>query len=54
VPHARGTRARSTRQAAAIVAVMSRMRTFCGARNIYDALGADGHRTYDRIMTDNP
>ena len=40
--HARGTRVRSTRQAVAIVAAMSGMRTFCGARDIYDALHGSG------------
>jgi Fur family ferric uptake transcriptional regulator len=38
MPQARGTRVRYTRQAAAIVAVMSGMRTFRGARDIYGAL----------------
>lgn len=38
VPQARGTRVRSTRQAAAIVAVMSGMRASCGAPDIHDAL----------------
>lgn len=42
MPQARGTRIRATRQAAAIVAVMSRMRAFCGARDIYDALLGEG------------
>jgi Fur family ferric uptake transcriptional regulator len=40
--HARGTRVRSTRQAVAVVAAMSGMRTFCGARDIYDALHGSG------------
>jgi Fur family ferric uptake transcriptional regulator len=44
VPQARGTRVRSTRQAAAIVAVMSGMRAFCGARDLYDALRAGGQQ----------
>jgi Fur family ferric uptake transcriptional regulator len=42
MPQAGGTRVRATRQAAAIVAVMSRMRAFCGARDIYDTLRGDG------------
>jgi Fur family transcriptional regulator, ferric uptake regulator len=39
---ARGTRSRSTRQAAVIVTAMSGMYGFCGARDIYRALCADG------------
>lgn len=42
MPQPRGTRVRSTRQAAAVIAVMSGMRAFCGARDIYDALRDDG------------
>ena len=38
MPQAGGTRVRATRQAAAVIAVMSGMRAFCGARDIYDAL----------------
>jgi Fur family ferric uptake transcriptional regulator len=44
MPQAHGTRVRYTRQAAAIVAVMSEMRTFRGARDIYRALNDDGRR----------
>jgi Fur family ferric uptake transcriptional regulator len=42
MPHTRGTRVRATRQAEAVVEVMSGMRAFCGARDIYDALRGDG------------
>jgi Fur family ferric uptake transcriptional regulator len=41
---ARGTRVRSTRQAAAIVAVMSGLHTFRGARDIHRALHDDGQQ----------
>ena len=41
MPQAHRTRVRYTRQAAAIVAVMSEMRTFRGARDIYRALNDD-------------
>ena len=44
MPQARGTRVRSTRQAAAIVAVMSGMRALSGARDIYYALLAGGQQ----------
>ena len=44
MPQARGTRVRATRQAAAIVAAMAGMRSFCGARDIYDALHDSGQR----------
>jgi Fur family transcriptional regulator, ferric uptake regulator len=44
MPQARGTRFRSTRQAAAILAVMSGMGTFCGARDIYRALRDGGQQ----------
>jgi Fur family ferric uptake transcriptional regulator len=44
MPQARGTRFRSTRQAAAIVAVMSGMGAFCGARDIYRALRDGGQQ----------
>jgi Fur family ferric uptake transcriptional regulator len=42
MPQAGGTRVRTTRQAAAVIAVMSGMRAFCGARDIYDALRRRG------------
>jgi Fur family ferric uptake transcriptional regulator len=42
MPQARGTRFRYTRQTAAIVAVMSGMPAFCGARDIYHALRGGG------------
>jgi Fur family ferric uptake transcriptional regulator len=42
MPQAGGTRVRATRQAAAVIAVMSGMRAFCGARDIYDALRRRG------------
>jgi Fur family ferric uptake transcriptional regulator len=42
MPQASGTRVRATRQAAAIVSVMTGMGVFCGARAIYDALRGDG------------
>ena len=42
MPQAGGTRVRSTRQAAAIVAVLSGTRAFCGARDIYEALRRRG------------
>lgn len=42
--HGRGTRVRSTRQAAAIIEAMNRMPAFCGARDIHRALRGDGHR----------
>jgi Fur family ferric uptake transcriptional regulator len=42
MPQAGGTRVRFTRQAAAVIAVMSGMDAFCGARDIYDALGRRG------------
>ena len=44
MPQARGTRSRSTRQAAAILAVMSGMPAFCGARDIYRALRDGGQQ----------
>lgn len=44
MPEPRGTRVRSTKQAAAVIDVMSRMRVFCGARDIYDALREAGYR----------
>jgi Fur family transcriptional regulator, ferric uptake regulator len=44
MPQARGTKVRSTRQAAAVVAVMSGMPAFGGARDIYNALRRDGER----------
>ena len=47
---ARGTRARSTRQSAAVVAAMSGMRTFCGARDIYDALRGGGHNRGSNLL----
>ncbi|HEX4291380.1 MAG TPA: transcriptional repressor [Trebonia sp.] len=42
MPPARGTRVRSTRQADAIVAVLSGMPAFCGARDVHDALRRSG------------
>ena len=42
MPQPGGTRVRSTRQAAAVIAVMSGMDTFCGARDIYEALRRRG------------
>jgi Fur family ferric uptake transcriptional regulator len=42
MPQAGGTKVRATRQAAAIVEVMSGMRAFCSARDIYDALRRRG------------
>jgi Fur family ferric uptake transcriptional regulator len=42
MPQARGTRVRYTRQAAAVIAVLSGMTAFCGARDIYDALHRRG------------
>jgi Fur family ferric uptake transcriptional regulator len=42
MPQAGGTRVRATRQAAAVIAVMSGIRAFCGARDIYDALRGGG------------
>jgi Fur family transcriptional regulator, ferric uptake regulator len=42
MPQAGGTRVRTTRQAAAVVAVLSGMPAFCGARDIYDALRRRG------------
>ena len=44
MPQARGTRFRFTRQAAAIVAVMSGMRAFSGARDIHSALRDGGQQ----------
>lgn len=43
MPQAGGTRVRATRQVAAVIAVMSGMRAFCGARDIYDVLRRCGH-----------
>jgi Fur family transcriptional regulator, ferric uptake regulator len=43
MPQPRGTRVRSTRQAAAVIDVMSKMSAFCGARDIYDALREAGY-----------
>lgn len=42
MPQAGGTRVRATRQAAAVIAVMSGTGSFCGARDIYDALRRRG------------
>jgi Fur family ferric uptake transcriptional regulator len=39
---ARGTRVRSTRQAGAVIAVLSGMQGFCGARDVHEALGRRG------------
>lgn len=44
MPLARGTRVRSTRQAAAVVAVLSVTPAFAGARDVYAALRRDGER----------
>ena len=44
MPQAGGTRVRATRQAAAVIAVMSGMRGFCGARDIHEALRRRGQR----------
>ena len=44
MPQARGTKVRSTRQAAAVVAVMSVLPGFRGARDIHAALRRDGGR----------
>ena len=44
MPQAGGTRVRATRQAAAVITVMSEMRAFCAARDIHDALCCRGHR----------
>jgi Fur family ferric uptake transcriptional regulator len=44
MPPARGTRVRSTRQADAIVAVLSGMRVFCAARDVHDALLRGGEQ----------
>lgn len=43
MPQPRGTRVRSTKQAAAIVDVMARMRAFRGARDVHDALREAGY-----------
>lgn len=42
MPQPRGTKVRSTRQAAAIVTAMSGMPVFCGARQIRDAVRGAG------------
>jgi len=42
MPQARGTRARDTRQAAAVIAVMSAAPSFCGAREIHDDVQRHG------------
>jgi Fur family ferric uptake transcriptional regulator len=42
MPQPRGTRVRSTRQAAAVVAALSGMPVFCGARQIRDAVRSAG------------
>lgn len=44
MPQPRGTKIRFTRQSAAVVEVMSEMRTFRGARDVYDALRDAGHQ----------
>jgi Fur family transcriptional regulator, ferric uptake regulator len=44
MPQPQGTRARSTRQAAAVIAVMSGMSAFSGARDIPEAVGQAGGR----------
>ena len=42
MPQAGGTRVRTTRQAAAVVAVLSGLHTFCGARDVHEALRRRG------------